>query len=172
LLKKAKAEKHLIVEVGFLREISELPELKKNPVLDELGIPMTYIPSRNTIFFSIASYFSEIIGAKYIVTGHCIIDPFPDCKPKYVKAINTALFSGSRLGKEYRTKIVMPFTKMDKTAILKPALELGVPLELTWSCHGDGKIACSRCSGCIRRLKAFEDLDLEDKIMYQLISKS
>ncbi|MBM4401042.1 MAG: 7-cyano-7-deazaguanine synthase QueC [Crenarchaeota archaeon] len=167
LSEKANVEKHLIVDVGFLKEISELPQLRKNPILDKINLPPTYIPSRNTVFFGVASYFSEIIGAKYIVTGHSHIDPFPDSKPRYVRAINAALSYGSWLGKGYKTRIIMPLVEMDKKGIVELALRLGVPLELTWSCHEDGAKACGKCDGCISRLKAFEDLSIRDKIEYE-----
>jgi len=168
LSKNAKVENHLIIDVNFLKQISELKQLRKNPLINKLHMPSTYIPSRNTVFFGVASYFSDILDARYIITGHISTDPFPDSKPKYVKAVNAALAYGSWLGKKYKTKIVMPFSKMDKISVLKSALKLKVPLELTWSCHKNIKIACGKCSGCNSRLDAFEAINLEDKISYNL----
>ena len=108
LVEKADIKNHLIVDLSFLREVSELPELKNSPILEKLKIPPTYIPSRNTIFFGIAFHYAEIISTKYIATGHSFIDSFPDSKPKYVKAVNKALLYGSWVGKKYKTKIIMP----------------------------------------------------------------
>jgi 7-cyano-7-deazaguanine synthase len=171
LAERANVKKHLIIDVGFLRQLSELPQLKCDPILKKLNIPPTYIPSRNTVFFGIASHFSEIMGAKYIITGHSITDRFPDAKPEFVEAINTALSIGSWFGEGQRTRIIMPLAKMNKTEIIRLALELEVPLELTWSCHRDGRIACGRCEGCISRLKAFEDLKVKDRIEYRSLPK-
>ncbi len=153
LVKLSKAKKHIILDVNFLNEIQDLKPkylLKKFPV--------TYIPSRNTIFFGIASHYAETYGANYIVTGHSSIDPFPDSKPKYVKAINDALKYGSWLGKKYKTKVITPFAKMNKTDVLKLAIKLKVPLKLTWSCYKNKKIACGKCNGCINISKTMENL--------------
>jgi 7-cyano-7-deazaguanine synthase len=167
LARRANVEKHIIVDTGFLREVSELVNLKKNPAVEGLHMPPTYIPSRNTVFFGVAAYFSEIIGAKYIITGHGLIDPFPDSKPEYLQAINLALKRGSWLGRTYRTKIITPLAKLDKKEIVKLALTLGVPTDLTWSCHKDGMKACGRCGGCISRLDALTKLGVSDKIAYR-----
>jgi len=160
LVKKCDVEKHFIIDVNFLKQISELKQRKPN-------IPLIYIPSRNTIFFGIASHFAEIYGINYIVTGHSFTDSFPDSKPKYVKAINVALNYGSWLGKIYKTKIIMPLSKLDKTGILKLALKLKVPLELTWSCHKNIKVACCKCNGCVSRLETFEKFGMKNSMYYK-----
>lgn len=160
LAKIAKIEKHFFIDVNFLKQVSELKQLKRNFNFKKMKIPTTYIPSRNTIFFGIASYFSEILGAKYIVSGHSYIDPFPDSKSKYVKTINNALLHGSWLGRKYRTKILMPIAKLNKTKIVNIGVKLKVPLELTWSCYKNGKVSCGKCDGCISKLSAFEELNL------------
>ncbi|MBI4010041.1 MAG: 7-cyano-7-deazaguanine synthase [Candidatus Aenigmarchaeota archaeon] len=163
LAKSVKVAKHIIVDVNFLNQINDLKQFRELK-----NIPSTYIPSRNTVFFGIASHYSEIYGINYIVTGHSFIDPFPDSKPKYIKAINSALSHGNWLGKKYKTKIIMPLAKLDKIGIIKQAVKLKVPLELTWSCHKNVRIACGECNGCNSRLDAFKDLNLEDKISYNL----
>jgi 7-cyano-7-deazaguanine synthase len=167
IVEKADVEKHTIIDVGFLKEVSELRELKENYILKHSNIPSNYIPSRNTVFFGVASYFSEIIGAKYIITGHQLSDPFPDSKPRYIKAMNTALKFGSWLGKDFKTEIYMPLAKFDKKKIVELAIEMDVPIELSWSCHKNGSVACGKCRGCVSRLEAFEKLGVKDKIKYQ-----
>ncbi|MGD0330693.1 MAG: 7-cyano-7-deazaguanine synthase [Nitrososphaeria archaeon] len=167
IFKKADVEEHMIIDVGFLREVSELRELKENYILKHSNIPSIYIPSRNTVFFGIASYFSEIIGARYIITGHQLSDPFPDSKPRYIKAMNTALKFGSWLGKDFKTEIYMPLAKFDKKRIVELAIEMDVPIELSWSCHKNESVACGKCRGCVSRLEAFEQLGVKDKIKYQ-----
>jgi len=161
LAKISKVIKHLVVDVNFLNQISDLQyskELRKNVKYFLKIFPQTYIPSRNTVFFGIASHYAEIYGANYIVTGHSFIDPFPDSKPQYVKALNDALNYGSWLGKKYKTKIIMPLAEMNKTDILKLALKLKIPLKLTWSCYKNKKIACGKCNGCINISKTTESL--------------
>jgi 7-cyano-7-deazaguanine synthase len=170
LAQRANVKEHIIIDVGFLRQLSELFRSKDDSSFKKLGVPSIYIPGRNMVFFGIASYFSEIKGIEYIVTGHSITDKFPDAKPEYIKTINTALSLSSTLVKDQKTKIIMPLAKMNKTEIIRLALELQVPIELTWSCHKDRKIACGRCEGCISRLEAFKDLKMKDRVDYRHLS--
>jgi 7-cyano-7-deazaguanine synthase len=156
----AKVVRHMIIDLKFLKQMSELRgKVKKQPKEWE-RIPRTYIPSRNTIFFGIASYYAEIYGATHIVTGHIARDPFPDSKPSYIRAMNVALTRGSWLGRKYRTKIITPLSRTDKVGIVRLALKLGVPLSLTWSCHRNGKMPCGRCKGCMNRSNALKKVGL------------
>jgi 7-cyano-7-deazaguanine synthase len=155
----AKVARHIIIDLRFLKQMSELRGKVKEP--REGGrFPRTYIPSRNTIFLGIASHYAEIYGAGYIVTGHITRDPFPDSKPSYIRAINVALARGSWLGRKHRTKIITPLGRRDKVGIVRLALELEVPLSLTWSCHRNGKMPCGKCEGCISRSDALSKLKL------------
>lgn len=166
LARKAGVEEHYVVDVSFLREISELScSTWIRTKMD--AMPPTYVPSRNTIFFGVASHFSEIIGARYIISGHSYIDPFPDSKPAYVTALNLSLNYGSWLGRKFKIRIRMPLSLFDKKRIIETAIKLGVPLDLTWSCYGDEEIACGLCGGCKDRLSAFKELGIEDKIPYK-----
>jgi len=158
----AKVSRHIIVDLKFLKQISELSGREKVGGRARRRFPPTYIPSRNTVFFGIASYYAEIYGANYVVTGHIGRDPFPDSKPEYIKAMNAALSRGSWLGKRYRTKIITPFAHANKSDITRLAVRLKVPLALTWSCHWNRKTPCGRCEGCINRSSAFKSLKLRD----------
>lgn len=162
LARLAKVVRHITVDVKFLKQISELRGRRDAAGQPRESYPSTYIPSRNAIFFGIASYYAEIYGARYIVTGHLARDPFPDSKPAYVKAMNVALSQGSWLGKKYRTKILMPFAHSSKAVILRIGAKLNVPLASTWSCHTNRKNPCGKCKGCISRSIAFKDLGLLD----------
>ena len=168
LAKMIKVVKHFIVDANFLFHIQEdLKYIKDKNIRRVLksrlrNFPLIYIPSRNTVFFGIASHFAEIYGINCIITGHIFIDPFPDSKSKYVKAINNALNYGSWLGRKNKIKIIMPFAKMSKMKIIELALKLKVPLELTWSCHKNGKYPCGKCNGCMNRLKVL-DLNTHNK---------
>lgn len=157
LAKMAKVVKHIIVDVNFLNSIYDLMYLKlKGGNLR--NFPPTYVPSRNTVFFGIAAHYAEIYGINYIVTGHSFLDPFPDSKPRYIKALNDALNYGSWLGEKNKIKIVTPFYRMDKIGILRVALKLKVPLKFTWSCYFNDKVPCGKCKGCVSRVSAFKKL--------------
>lgn len=154
----AKVIRHMIVDLKFLKQMSELdipPEVWRRR-----HFPPTYIPSRNTAFFGIASHYAEIYGAKYIVTGHMEKDPFPDSKRPYLKAMNVALSRGSWLGRKHRTRIVTPFARLSKASILGLAVSMRVPLEYTWSCHWNRRKPCRKCEGCVNRSKSFKRLRL------------
>ena len=144
LARAAKVREHLVVDVGFLKDISELMGKEE---AERVGLPSCYIPARNTIFFGIAAYFAEVNGIDLIVTGHNIEDNFPDSRREYYRAINRALAIGSRHGKG-GPKVIAPFLKKTKAQILQLALKLRVPLEMTWSCYEDGPIPCGVCNGC------------------------
>jgi len=158
----AKVTRHIILDLKWLKQMSELGRTQELRGHRRSRFPLTYIPSRNAIFFGIASYYAEIYGARYIVTGHNLEDPFPDSKPTYVKAMNVALSRGSWLGKQYETRIIAPFGSAEKAAILKLGARLRAPLAFTWSCHRNRKTPCGKCGGCISRSKAFKELKLED----------
>lgn len=158
----AKVTRHIIVDLKWLKQISEIGHKTQLSAELRRRFPSTYIPSRNTIFFGIASHYAEIYGARYIVTGHSLRDPFPDSKPPFVKAMNVALSRGSWLGKKYRTRIITPFSRTEKKTILKLAARLKVPAEFTWSCYRNRKAPCGRCGGCVSRSNAFKQLGLTE----------
>ena len=167
LARIAGVKKHFVIDVNFLKEVSEVDWMKERLSLKKTKMPSIYIPSRNTIFFGIASHISEIFGINSIITGHSFLDPFPDSKPDYVKSMNDAVNYGSWLGRRFRTKIVMPIYRMNKTEVLKFALREKIPLESTWSCYKETKYACGECNGCKNRLQAFGELGIDDRIKYQ-----
>lgn len=158
----ANVTRHIILDLKWLKQMSELGRTRELRGDRGSGFPLTYIPSRNTIFFGIASHYAEIYGARYIVTGHSLEDPFPDSKPTYIKAMNATLFRGTWLGKQYKTRIVTPFGGAGKATILKLGTRLRAPLAFTWSCHRNRKAPCGKCAGCISRSNAFRELKLED----------
>lgn len=153
LAKRAKVASHFLVDVGFLKQISELKRRLAAQRLDLKRFPPTYVPGRNTIFLGIAAYYAEIYGANYIVTGHIGRDPFPDSKPSYIKAINDTLAQATWL-REGRRKVITPLARLRKEDVVKLAVKLNVPLALTWSCHRNRKRPCGRCQGCLDRSNA------------------
>ncbi len=135
------------------------------------GIPDTYVPSRNIIFLSIASSIAESRGAGNVFIAVNAVDfsGYPDCTPEFLDAFGNVMSVGTKAGREGAPiKIEAPLLKMSKAEIVKEAVRLGVPLELTWSCYLGGKKACGRCDSCKLRLKGFEQAGIKDPIEYEV----
>ena len=132
----------------------------------EAGVPITYVPFRNGIFLSIAASIAEKEGAEAIYIGVVEEDSsgYPDCTEEYITQMQRAINLGTK--KETDISIRMPLVHMSKKDIVVKALELGVPLEYTWSCYKNSEKACGVCDSCRLRLKGFESAGVEDKIPY------
>jgi 7-cyano-7-deazaguanine synthase len=154
LAKRAQVARHFVIDVGFLKQVSELRKTLTAQGLDLSSFPPTYVPSRNTIFLGIAAHCAEIHDLRYIVTGHLRDDPFPDSKPRYIRAMNNVLSRTGWLRKKHATKILTPFARLTKEDVLGLAVRLKVPLDLTWSCHKNGKKPCGQCQGCFERSRS------------------
>ena len=154
LAKRARVTHHFVVNVGFLKQVSELRKRLASQGLDLKSFPLTYVPGRNTIFLGIAAHYAEIYDVAYIVTGHIGRDPFPDSKPAYIRAMNKALSQAGWLRRKHAIRILTPFVRSTKEDVVRLALKLQVPLELTWSCHRNGSRPCGKCSGCLDRSRA------------------
>ena len=163
LAKRAKVAHHFVVNVGFLKQVSELRKRLASQGLDLESFPPTYVPGRNTIFLGIAAHFAEIYDVEHIVTGHIGRDPFPDSKPAYIRAMNNAISQASWLRKRHRVRITTPFARSTKEDVVRLALKLEVPLDLTWSCHRNGKRPCGKCQGCLDRSRALNILGFSAK---------
>lgn len=131
----------------------------------------TWVPQRNSIFLAIGYAWAETLGCDrvYIGVGKDDWDEYPDCRPEFINMIDRALNYASKgyteKGKEI--SLVTPIIEMSKIEIVKKGIELGVPFEDTWSCYRDGRIACSECLACKKRLKAFKEVGIEDLIQYK-----
>ena len=132
------------------------------------GIPITYVPARNTIFLSFALAYAEVVGANDVFIGVNALDysGYPDCRPEYFEAFNRLIELGTR--PETHLAIYTPLIHLDKGGIVRLGLELGAPFELTWSCYQDEIHACGRCSSCRLRLKGFAAAGVPDPISYRL----
>ena len=137
------------------------------------SIPITYVPLRNTIFLSLAaaSLESQVLYAieiehvlpediqAYIYMAPNAIDysGYPDCRPEFFQKMGESLRYGSKLWTEYHVplQIEIPIIEMSKTEIVRLAMVLEAPLELTWSCYQGGEIPCGRCDSCILRASGF-----------------
>jgi len=137
-----------------------------------LGIPVTYVPARNTIFLSFGLALAERIAAADIFFGANQLDysGYPDCREEYIHAFEQMANLATKAGVEgnRQTKIHTPLIHMSKAEIIKKGIELGVDFSLTWSCYDpqpDDR-ACGLCDSCQLRLKGFEEAGVKDPISY------
>ncbi len=135
--------------------------------VESRGIPSTYVPFRNTNLLAAAVAWGEVLGARAVFIGANILDNpgYPDCRPEYFAAFNRLIELGTR--PETHMVIQTPLLNLDKAGIIRLGLELGAPLELTWSCYQMETRACGRCSSCRLRLKGFAAVGVPDPIPYQ-----
>ncbi len=139
--------------------------------LDEMshGIPVTYVPARNTIFLSLALAWAEVLESADIFIGVNALDysGYPDCRPEYIEAYQRMANLATRAGVEGHTrlKIHTPLIGLSKAQIVTLAKELGVPFGLTHSCYdpGVGGRPCGACDACLLRRKGFEEAGIEDR---------
>ncbi len=135
------------------------------------GIPITYVPARNTIFLAYALAWAEVISAADIFLGVNAIDysGYPDCRPEFIEAFENLAKLGTKAGVEgQRFQIHTPLIKFSKAEIIRKAVELGVDLSLTHSCYDPSPegLACGECDSCLLRLKGFREAGIRDPIRY------
>ena len=141
------------------------------PEKESQGIPVTYVPARNTIFFSLALAWAEVIGANSIYSGVNAIDysGYPDCRPEYIEAMQGLVNLATKATVEGDSiAIEAPLLNMNKIDIIKKGIENDVDFSKTVSCYQLTKQSksCGVCDSCRIRLKAFEELNLIDQIEY------
>jgi 7-cyano-7-deazaguanine synthase len=139
--------------------------------LSSRSIPTSYVPFRNAHLLSVATSWAEVIGANSIYIGAVAEDSsgYPDCRPEFYQAFQQAIIRGTK--PETDIEIKTPIIAMKKSEIVKLGLELGAPLELTWSCYRESEKACGDCDSCALRLRAFSAAGVSDPIPYLLDSK-
>lgn len=170
-------ERHIVTDfdlraIGGSALTSEIP-VPKDRSADEIsgGIPITYVPARNTIFLSFALALAEVAGANAIYIGVNALDysGYPDCRPEYIAAFermaNLATQSAVEGGRALR--IYTPLIAMKKAQIIKSGLALGVDFALTSSCYDPGPAGrpCGRCDSCLLRAKGFEEAGARDPLL-------
>lgn len=136
------------------------------------GVPITYVPARNTIFLSFGLAWAEVLNANDIYVGVNAVDysGYPDCRPEYIAAYQRMADLATRAGIEGRgPKIRTPLIALSKAEIIRLGTSLGVDYSLTTSCydptvHG---VACGHCDSCRLRLKGFADAGMKDPIRYR-----
>jgi 7-cyano-7-deazaguanine synthase len=137
------------------------------------GIPVTYVPARNTIFLSFALAWAEVAGANDIFIGVNALDysGYPDCRPEYIEAFQRMADLATKAGVEGRQRLTVhtPLISLSKAQIVKKGIELGVDYSLTITCYdpsADGA-ACGQCDACQLRLKGFAENGRSDPARYQ-----
>ena len=135
------------------------------------GIPVTYVPARNTIFLSLALGLAEARSAQEIWIGVNAVDfsGYPDCRPDFLAAFQQVILHGTKSGLERgEPRVVAPLIEMSKAAIIRRGAALGVDYALTHSCYDpdrEGR-ACGHCDSCILRRKGFEEAGVTDPTRY------
>ncbi|MFE6739048.1 7-cyano-7-deazaguanine synthase QueC [Streptomyces tubercidicus] len=151
-------------------------EVPKHDSLDhtnEGGVPITYVPARNTIFLSFALAYAETVNASDIFTGVTAVDysGYPDCRPEYMDAYERMANLATRAGVEgtQKLKLHSPLIDMSKADIVREGLRLGVDYSITSSCYDPDEQgrACGRCETCLLRLKGFAEAGATDPVQYQ-----
>jgi 7-cyano-7-deazaguanine synthase len=164
-------EKRLTVSIESLKAIggssltdNGMPVSEAN--LTAPGIPTSYVPFRNAHMLAIATSWAETLGARRIYIGAVAEDSsgYPDCRPEFYEAFQKAIDTGTK--PETKIEIVTPVISMTKSEIVRRGMELGAPLELTWSCYAAEDRACGRCDSCALRLRAFQQAGVKDPIAY------
>ena len=137
------------------------------------GIPVTYVPARNTVFLSFAVAWAEVLGAGDIFIGVNAIDysGYPDCRPEYISAFEKMANLATRSGVEGNTRVRIhtPLIQLSKAEIVKLAVQLGVDFSLTHSCYdpdAEGR-ACGACDSCLLRKKGFAEAGVADPVPYR-----
>ena len=138
----------------------------------EEGIPVTYVPARNTVFLSIALGWAEVLSANAIFVGVNAVDysGYPDCRPAFITAFEQLANVATKAGVEgNKLNIHAPLMKMSKSDIIQEGIRLGIDYSLTVSCYQadqDGK-ACGKCDSCRFRSQGFEQAGISDPTRYQ-----
>lgn len=135
------------------------------------GIPITYVPARNTVFLALALGLAEVIGAEDIFIGVNALDysGYPDCRLEFVKKFEELARLATKAGVEGRAQFVIhsPLIHMSKAEIIKLGHQLGVDYSLTFSCYdpGEGGRPCGSCDACLLREKGFREAGLQDPLV-------
>lgn len=172
-----KAASHKVVTVDLksfggsaLTDNIAVPKAAPGSGLKE-GIPVTYVPARNTVFLSLALGFAETLGTGNIFIGVNALDysGYPDCRPEYIKAYEKMANLATRESVEGRAKVTIhtPLISMTKKEIVQTGALLNTPFELTLSCYDPGPkgAPCERCDSCRLRAKGFAEAGIKDPAM-------
>ena len=187
---------HKLLDISFLGEVAwysaltnpELFPIPHDRAPEEIGfgIPITYVPLRNTIFLALSAAYLEsqvlhdieVSGAEpkdvsayiYLAPNALDYSGYPDCRPEYYDKMRRTLEYGSKLWTQYGVAINVetPIIELSKAEIAELGIRLKAPLEQTWSCYKAGEIPCGGCDACILRAKGFDEAGIPDPLMVRL----
>ena len=178
LAHRMQAVQHVILPIDLRRfggsALTSDVAVPKDRPIEEMsqGIPVTYVPARNTIFLSFALAWAEVLAANDIFIGVNALDysGYPDCRPEYIEAFQKMANLATKAGVEGRQSLTIhtPLIRITKADIIRQGLALGVDFTLTTSCYdptADGA-ACGRCDACLLRLKGFSEAGIADPRSY------
>lgn len=165
-------EKRLDVSIEYLARIggSSLTDAAMDVTeadLESKEIPTSYVPFRNANMLAIATSWAEVLKADAIYIGAVAEDSsgYPDCRPEFYAAFEKTIEAGTK--PETNIKIKTPIIDLSKAEIVKKGIELGAPLQLSWSCYRNEDSACGTCDSCALRLRGFARAGLKDPIRYK-----
>jgi 7-cyano-7-deazaguanine synthase len=173
------AEKHVIIKFDLRQfggsALTADIDVPKGRTADEMeeGIPITYVPARNTIFLSFALAWAETLGASDIFIGVNAIDysGYPDCRPEFIDAYEQMANLATKAGVEGETSVNIqtPLIALSKAEIVQLASDVGVDFSLTSSCYDPDMAGrpCGLCDSCVLRRKGFADAGLHDPLEYR-----
>jgi 7-cyano-7-deazaguanine synthase len=168
-------ERHLVTKIGLdafggsaLTADIAVPKARSAADMSH-GIPVTYVPARNTIFLSFALAWAEVLESSDIFIGVNALDysGYPDCRPEYIEAYARMANLATKAGVEGRTRLEIhtPLLRLSKAQIVTLARDLDLPFGLTYSCYDpdpEGR-ACGQCDACLLRRKGFEEAGIADR---------
>ena len=181
---------HRLVDISFLGDVAWYSALTNPDAFPlptdrepkEMGasIPITYVPLRNTTFVALAAAYLEsqvlysievegvasddVSAVVYMAPNVLDYSGYPDCRPEFFAQMSRTMRYGSKLGAEYGVdiRIETPIIELSKAEIVRMAVDLGAPLEHTWSCYAGGERPCGVCDSCVLRAKGFEEAGVPD----------
>ena len=175
------AADHRVVDVDLsalggsaLTDAIDVPKGRSDEEIGE-GVPVTYVPARNTVFLAVALGWAEVLGATDLFVGVNAVDysGYPDCRPEFLRAFESLAGLATAAGAEdgARFTVHAPLMELSKAGIVRRASELEVDLGLTHTCYDpvarDGRVlACGHCDACILRLAGFREAGVQDPIPY------
>ena len=175
----AGVERHVIVDIDLrlfggaaLTDDIDVPKGRSAEEMSD-GIPVTYVPARNTIFLSFALAWAEVLESSDVFIGVNALDysGYPDCRPEYIRAYEQMANLATKAGVEGRQSVQIhtPLIDLSKAQIIQRGLDLGVDYGMTCTCYEPSPVgeACGECDACLLRLKGFSENGLSDPAPYQ-----
>jgi len=162
-----------VVDISYLKEIGGSSLMNEDLAVetgmprDGAGVPSTYVPFRNAHILCVGMSWAEVIGARAMYIGAVEEDGsgYPDCRQEFYDKFAAAADAGTK--PDTRVVIRPPLITLNKAAIVARGLQLGAPLELTWSCYTESDEACGQCESCHLRLRGFQGAGATDPIAYR-----